>query len=137
MVLSHDCSQLFVAAEDGAVTVLDVKDRVGVVRISSCMWCICACFLPQDLARGAGKGGPGALWSEDVLVSKSELEEQARRTAELEQQVQETKNERCYDAILHRLVIHSHRRDRIIQKQKTNSRKLLLVCAGQGGGSAV
>ena len=28
MVLSHDSSQLFVAAEDGNVTVLDVKDRV-------------------------------------------------------------------------------------------------------------
>lgn len=28
MALSHDSSQLFVAADDGNVTVLDVKDRV-------------------------------------------------------------------------------------------------------------
>ena len=44
-------------------------------------------MVPQDLARGAGKGVSGAHWSDEVLVSKADLEEQARRTSELEQQV--------------------------------------------------
>ncbi|MDB9925025.1 hypothetical protein OAD67_02060 [bacterium] len=65
--LSHDDSTLFVASEDGCVSVFDVKDKDGAST------------------RGRGKD----LFSEEVLVTKADMEEFLSKTSALEMRVSE------------------------------------------------
>ena len=74
MALAHDDGALFVASEDGCVSVFDVKGKDGA------------------LARRAGK----QHFSEEVLVTKADMEETLSRTRALEMKVSELtlRNER-------------------------------------------
>ncbi len=68
MKVTSDDAVLFTASDDGSLYVFDVRDR--------------------DAARAAVKREQERLpWAEEVLVTRSELEEKKTRTAELEQQV--------------------------------------------------
>ena len=67
MALSHDDGALFVASEDGCVSVFDVRDKDGAS------------------ARRAGK----EHFSEEVLVTKADMEETLAKTHALEMQVSE------------------------------------------------
>ncbi|KAK9830297.1 hypothetical protein WJX72_010857 [[Myrmecia] bisecta] len=68
--LSHDDSLLFVSGEDGSLFVFDVKDK--------------------DPTRATGKREQEKMsYAEEVLVTKTDLEEKQQRMAELETQVNE------------------------------------------------
>jgi len=68
MRCTHDDQYLVVAGEDGCVAVFDVKDR------------------QERVTRGGGSALP---WSEEILVTKSDLEEKALAAQELRNKIEE------------------------------------------------
>ena len=70
MVASYDASLLFVAGDDGVVSIFEVKDREKALVVGS-------------LRREKDAFG----WAEEVLITKTDLEEMRVHMQELEEKV--------------------------------------------------
>ena len=70
MRISHDDMYLIVAGEDGSVCVFDVRDR-------------------QDRSNRSGLAPAAMPWSEEILVTKSDLEEKNLAMQELRNKIEE------------------------------------------------
>ncbi|KIZ00162.1 WD repeat-containing protein 65 [Monoraphidium neglectum] len=128
LAVSYDDCLLLSAGADGAVVVMDVKDK-ELAKASA----------RRDQAR------PEKLpWAEEVLVSKAELDERRARVTELEQQVAELTMQTEYQLRLKDL--HTQERlkevaDRSNAKQEADRQKFEMLLSekneqarkGQGG----
>ena len=76
MILSHDNTQLFVSGNDGSVVVYEVRDKDGRIPF-----------------REASAKMP---WSDEVLVTRSDLEDMASAIAELEETQEEMQSNNEY-----------------------------------------
>ncbi|KAI5064817.1 hypothetical protein GOP47_0019512 [Adiantum capillus-veneris] len=79
MVASYDANLLFVAGEDGVLSIFDVKDREKALVIGA-------------LRREKEAFG----WAEEVLITKTDLEEMRAHMQELEEKVSELKTDNEY-----------------------------------------
>jgi hypothetical protein len=70
MVASYDANLLFVAGDDGVLSIFDVKDREKALVVGS-------------LRREKEAAG----WAEEVLITKTDLEEMRVHMQELEEKV--------------------------------------------------